>query len=606
MAARRMDMSQRFISDSHPRCRPQGRAARQRRWIPVGRAALASALLLWSGLVVSLRAEQEKKLTTEFRVKYVAADAVYLEGGSSSGLAEGQKLTIKRKGTDKGTAEDIVVAEIEIESVATTSAAGRIVSSSGNIQPGDIAFLSAEDVEKLKLEQTSKNARKYPQVISFNEGDPLDEEVRESLPKPPLPEVNRVRGRVGIFYSDLQQPGGGYGSSQLGFMMKVDATRLGGTYWNLTGYYRGQFSQVGVQQQTTLVDLINRTYTLGLYYDNPGSRWVAGIGRLYIPWASSLDTIDGFYLGRRYGRATVAVFGGSAPDPTSWSYSPNQQMAGTLVNFEGGSFDNFHYTSTSGFAVTRINWRPDRQFAFFENGVSYKRYLSIYSDIEYDFRDAILNPVVNPNDTTSPMDQGGSKLTRSYLTVRVQPLKMLSLDVSENYFRNIPTFDTRLIGTGLLDNYLFQGLSGGFRLDLPYRMGVYGSVGKSNRTGDPTASWDYMGGFTVGNIMHTGIHADLRYSKFDSSFGQGTYRSLTLSREIAEGLRFDLQAGQQDINSAFTTMTRSRFINGNLDWNVGSHYLVGLGFTAYRGGDQDYNQYFVTLGYRFDNRRHRK
>jgi len=45
-------------------------------------------------------------------------------------------------------------------------------------------------------------------------------------------------------------------------------------------------------------------------YDNPDSHWVAGFGRMYLPWAVSLDTIDGGYVGRRLGRgATVGVFG---------------------------------------------------------------------------------------------------------------------------------------------------------------------------------------------------------------------------------------------------------------------------------------------------------
>ncbi len=564
--------------------------------------SLAAMAACWWMIGGDMQAAQEK-VQTEFRVKYVAIDAVYLEGGSSRGLSEGQRLTIRRTGSGKAGEQAAEVAQIQIESVASTSAVGKILSSSAIIVPGDLAYLSVEDVERLKLLQTSQEARRYPQVISFNEGDPLDEEVRENLPKPPLPEVNRTRGRVGIDYSNLRQPGGGLGSSQFGFMLRIDSTRIGGTYWNLTGYYRGRLSQTGGSQQTTLVDLINRTYHLGMYYDNPNSRWVAGVGRLYIPWASSLSTIDGFYVGRRYGSATIGVFGGSTPDPTSWNYNPNREMAGSFVNFEGGSFESFHFTSTSGIAVTRINWRPDRQFGFFENGISYKRYLSIYSDVECDL-------LSDSQNSGAPAPAGTNQhsvaLSRSYVTVRLQPLKVLSFDVSENYFRNIPTFDTRLLGTGLLDNYLFQGLSGGFRLELPYRLGVYASLGRSSRTGDAKASWDYMAGITAGNIMNTGIRADFRYSKFDSSFGQGVYRALMLSRELGEGLRFDLQVGQQDIVSTFTSQDRSRFLNGSLDWFLGYHYLLGVGFTTYRGGAQDYDQYFLSLGYRFDNRGHSK
>jgi hypothetical protein len=577
---------------------------------PLARAAAGSPLygrIILAGLSICVLVTPElragpDKVQTEFRVKYVSADAVYLEGGSAAGLAEGQKLVIKKKDTGAEGKAEKSIAEIEIESVASASAVGRVLSSNGEITPGDTAYLSSEDVEKLKLLLSSQDARRYPQIVSFTEGDPLDEEVRESLPRPPLPEVNRTRGRIGLDYGYISQPQGGGSSSQVGFTLRLDSTRLGGSYWNVSGYYRGRVhTQGGGSQQPTLVELINRTYHLSLSYDNPGSRWVAGVGRLYIPWASSLSTIDGFYLGRRYGKAIIGVFGGSAPDPTSWNYDPHRQIAGGFVNFEGGSFESFRFTSTSGIAVSRIRWRPDRQFGFFENGIFYKRFLSIYSDVECDLLTGTQNDGGQAPGATDP-SQRGAVLSRSYLTVRLQPFRILSFDISENYFRNIPTFDQSLIGTGLLDRYLFQGLSGGFRLDLPYRLGIYSSVGKSSRTGDAKASWDYLAGFTAADILHTGIRADFRFSRFDSAFGSGTYKSLMLSRQLGEGFRFDLQGGEQNIISSFTRQTRARFINGNLDWFLGTHYYLGLGVTAYRGDAQDYNESFLSLGYRFDNR----
>ena len=51
---------------------------------------------------------------------------------------------------------------------------------------------------------------------------------------------------------------------------------------------------------TTIQDSLNKTYTMQLYYDNPASRWVAGVGRLYLPWAVSLDTVDGGYFARKF------------------------------------------------------------------------------------------------------------------------------------------------------------------------------------------------------------------------------------------------------------------------------------------------------------------
>jgi len=536
-----------------------------------------------------------------FVVKYVSVESVYLEGGRDAGLAEGQKLVIRRK--EIGEAE---LAQIEIESVTPSSAAGKILSGSGNIAPGDIACFPREELEKRNRE----SATKYAQVISFTQEDPLDEEVRENLPKPPSPEVNRLRGRVGFDFGYMQN-GDGFASSLTGVTLRVDASRLGGSYWNLRGYYRGyRHASGGTSANPMLVDLVNRTYHLSLTYDNPNSRWVAGAGRLLVPWASSLDTLDGFYFGRRYGKETIGLFAGSAPDPTSWDYDPHRQMAGAFWNHESGSFDSFRFTSTAGLAVARIRWHPDRQFGFFQNGIFYKRYLSVYSDVQVDLLNGSQSGTPDSSTAVSTSQDVARKklsLTRSYLTVRLQPSKALSLDISETYFRNLPTFDERLLGTGMLDRYLFQGISGGFRLELPYRFSVYSTVGRSNRSGDAKSSWDYLAGVSASNILRSGIRADVRYSRFDSSFGRGTYQSVMLSRELGERLQFDAQIGQQKVNSGWTGLqNRSSFVNANLNWFFGARYYLGGGITVYRGNEENYRQVFWTLGYRFDNRRQRR
>ena len=110
-----------------------------------------------------------------------------------------------------------------------------------------------------------------------------------------------------------------------------------------------------------------------------------GVGRLYLPYAPSLSTIDGGYIGDKITqRLTVGVFGGSTPDPTSWSYSPNQHIAGTFVNYEKGDFDHLRFSSTFGLAMTSIQWHVAREFAFFENTFSLSRTFSVYNSLQAD------------------------------------------------------------------------------------------------------------------------------------------------------------------------------------------------------------------------------
>lgn len=541
----------------------------------------------------------DPNLKTVFKVKYVAEGAAYLDGGRSSGLTEGMKLEVKesdlpaQQGSTASVGDPRVVAELEVVAVTETSAVTDIHVPKRPVKPGDLAYLSTGDAQALIQQRTLSSTRKYPMVVAFTEDDPQDEEVRAEVPRPPQPSVNRTRGWIGLDHMGTVSHGSSpVTSSDVGLVVRADITRIGGSYWNLTGYWRGRLSSRSSSTQPTLQDLINRTYHLGLIYDNPNSRWVAGVGRLYLPWAPSLDTIDGGYFGMRLGRgATAGLFAGSTPDPTSWNYSPDRRIAGSFINFQGGSYDRFYYTSTSGLGVSTLKWQIDRPFVFFENSVSYKRFVSIYDSLQAD------SPRGN-----QAVPAPGPGLSRNFLTVRLQVHPRLEIDLNHNYFRDIPTFDPALIGTGLLDKYLFQGFSVGARAEIVKQVFLYGDVGRSNRTGDAKNSWNQMAGISFNHLPWFGLRADAHYSRFNSSFGDGSYKSFSVSREVTDTLLLSILAGTQSYSSTLASNNNSRFLNGNAEWSFGTHYFMQGGFTINRGGALSYDQWLFTLGYRFDSK----
>ena len=532
-----------------------------------------------------------------FRIKYVTQGAAYLEGGRNEGLSEGMKLLVRESGPSSGQATNAfgpAIAELQVSSVALSSAVTEIHNPTREVKTGDWAYLSAEDTAALVAQRSLSATRRYPAVVSFTDGDPLDEEARADVPRPPLPEINRTRGRIGFDYSGIASHGSGF-SSNVGLMMRTDITRINGTYWNLSGYWRGRLSSRSSTGRPTIQDLINRTYHLDLTYDNPSSHWVAGFGRLYLPWASSLDTIDGGYFGRKLSSTTTAgIFAGSTPDPTSWSYNPDRRIGGAFVNFQGGSFEGTRYTSTSGLGISMLKSEIDRPFVFFENGIFYKRYLSVYHSSQAD------SPRGN-----AAVAAPGAGISRSFLTVRLQPYSRVEFDFNHTYFRDIPTFDPQLLGTGLLDKYLFQGFSAGARVEVVKNIWVYTTLGRSNRTGDTRASLNQLYGLTLGHLPWTDIRADLHYSRFNSAFGGGSYESASLSRNFHENLRWEVLAGRQSFAS-LTSHNSSHFLTGNFEAALGPNYFVQSGYTWNRGALQNYDQWFFTFGYRFDNKSKRK
>jgi hypothetical protein len=546
--------------------------------------------VIWVFLLQMTSLAQNGAPKDSFQVRYVAAGAIYLNGGREEGLSEGLKLTVKRVAPGEPALAAPQIAEVTITAIAAHSAVCEIKSKTTELKVGDTAFLSAEAMETVHLLHSSQATRKYAQVVGFTQGDPLDEEQRDYVPKPPDPEINRLRGRFSYEYNSIRDhAAGGVDSVQHGYVLRADMTRIGGTFWNFTGYYRGRVNSVS-RSQETLIDLMNRTYHIGLYYNNPDSVYSAGFGRLYIPWATSLNTIDGGYFARRMSKHTTAgVFAGSTPDPTAWNYNPDRQIAGAFVNFDYGSFESVRLTSTTGLALTRVHWQAERDFAFLENNLSFGRVFSVYHNLEAD----------KLSYGRLGVTESGVVPSRSFLTVRVQPQKWLTLDLNHNYFRGIPTFDSRLLGTGLLDRLLFQGVSAGLRVDLPYRLSAYTNFGQNSRSGDTKQSLNQMYGLTAMSLWKTGIRVDARYSRFGSAFATGAYKSLSFSREIRNKVRLEVQGGKQNFVSSLTQQSRAVWVNSTLDWFLGDHYMVGSGLSVYRGDIQNYEQIFFNLGYRF-------
>jgi hypothetical protein len=538
-----------------------------------------------------------------FRVTYVSEGTLYIDAGRNADLQEGMKLSVVELPPDGVASEGVRyrayphVAELNVVSVADSSALCDVVSANRELKVGQPAFLTPGSLEDRHLAESAKELEDYPILVGFTSGDPIDQELRATTVSNPNLGANSLlgvdRARFGFSYGGIQEAG--MSSKQLGAMIDADMTHLGGTYWNFAGYWRGYLNtsstSVANTGTQTLTDLMNRTYTIGFTYQNPYSPNTIGVGRLFLPWAPSLSTIDGGYYGRKIGNyTTVGVFAGSTPDPTSWSYNPDQQIAGSFVSLEKGDFDSFHMLSTAGLAMTWISLDPARHFAFFENTFNWKRYLSFYNSMQVD------------EARTSPLPGGGSNptgISQTYNSVHVQPIHLVTFGVNYNYFRQLPTFDPRLIGTGLLNQYLFTGLSGDVRFELPKHISIYGALGKSKASTDTKNSWNDALGITFGNIRHTGLFLDVHYSKFNSSFGSGSYEAASLSKSITDTLHLQVLGGEQSFTSTFTSNTNAKFVNATLDWTLARRYFLQGTYGWYNGTTMNYNQWSTMFGYRW-------
>ena len=554
--------------------------------------------------------QQSSKKPSVFRVKYVGDGSVYIDAGRNADLQEGMKLSVVEPPPDGLIVEGMQyrgyahVAELVVSSVSDSSAVCDIAEAKGELKVGQAAFLTPESVQSRQQTELAAEQNDYPITVTFSYGDPLDEEVRETKEAQlvRLTPMQRMQGRIGFNYGGTKESGG-FTSRQMGLVIDADMRNIGGSFWSFVGSWRGNYgsSQTnlpGVANQT-LTDLVNRTYRIGFFYQSPYSPVTVGVGRLFVPWAPSLSTIDGGYFGRKITRkVTFGFFGGSTPDPSSWSYNPNQHIAGTLVNLEYGSFDHLRMYSTAGVAVTSIQWKVARQFAFFENTWSWKQYVAFYNSLQADAARTSSVSTTLPSGTVVTGGSNPTQISQSFSTLHFQPIKWFGFGVNHNYFKTLPTFDPRLLGTGLLDQFLFQGFSGDVRFALPKHIGLFASLGESKTTTDKKNSLNQAYGLTLGRLWKTGMLVDLHYSKFNSAFGSGQYESFSLSKNFNDSFRVQVYGGHQIFNTVLSTNTNSNFVNGVVDFNVGPRYFVEGNFGWYNGASLSYSQWSTVFGYR--------
>ena len=261
-----------------------------------------------------------------------------------------------------------------------------------------------------------------------------------------------------------------------------------------------------------------------------------------------------------------------------------------FTNFEGGDYDRFRYSSTVGVAVNSIKWKLDRPFAFFENEASYKGKISAYHSLIVDSPQGVSTNGIRP----------GTGVSHSYFTLHYQPKPVVSFDLYHNFFRDVPTAVTTIVGTGVVDKLLFQGVSAGTRVKPNRYFTLYTTIGTSDKTGDTHRTLNRMFGATWNEIPRTGIRADYHYSKFDSSFGTGNYSVLSLSRQLTNRMYWNVQLGNQDVESQHTLNCFSKFVDDSVDVNLGRHSYLQSGYTYVKGDTLNYRQWYLSWGIRLD------
>ncbi len=369
-------------------------------------------------------------------VTCISSEAVYVDGGLTSGINIGDTLAFIR---DRNT-----VAIAVVTNVAELASATEVCHQKCPVQVGDMAALLA-DVPRL----TAPVAMMASEVTY----EPADVPAE---PKPRKP--SRLKGSLSIenFYhkdmtdSDLNR-------TQPGLRTRLSVTNLGGSNLELKLrhrtrlYHRSRSLSTG--QDTD--EWIHRVYELGLFHKIKDAKTEWAIGRVLSPYVRGVGYVDGGYLAHRiHKNFKLGLAGGTTPDRLTSEPDFDRRKFGLFMSWEMGEYATRRLAFTAALSTEYDKNTVSRDFIYFQGNYSKKNLLSLYQSVEIDLN------------RDWRYDRTGERFTFTnyYGNATVNLSQKASVFFSYDARKNIRYVELMDTPDSLFNDDVHQGIRGGFNL----------------------------------------------------------------------------------------------------------------------------------------------
>ena len=518
--------------------------------------------------------------STSFRVRNRSAQAVYLEGGASAGLAVGDRLEILRQGD--------VIAEIEVAFVAGYSSSCRVVSETEPIATGDLARLKGVAEEMLaSIGEPGAAASVSPQTS--NAPQAIEPTYQSSLPAPRPP--TRISGTIALEYESFTDDGDsdlGYDRTQA--RLNFRGKDLGG----LPLYLRVRSRVQEIARSRALSGGVpadesrDRLYEVSLRYDAPSGRYSLMGGRIGAAPFISIGYLDGVLAEvKTFGTMKVGGFWGNRPDISELGFESSGTKYGGYMRFANDrSSSGQHFDVMLGGVREEGEVDVSREYALIETYYDSGGAWSFFQRAEID---------VN-NDWREELSDDTSQLSNLAVSARGRLSETVRLVVSYDQFRQYRTEETRFIPAELFDDLLRQGFRVAVNVGRPRQLNWSVSAGwrAQEDAEDDSISFGLgarhpdVGGLSIGgdvlaysNLYTEGGVARLRTSKF---FRKGHELYLDLGGRFEEGkLLGDETADAWGRVGFWADLPARFFARGEFEYSAGdsiegSRVTLGLGY----------------------------
>lgn len=536
-------------------------------------------ILMLSALSAALLGQEPGSV---FKVKYISAEHVYIDGGTAQGLAVGDKLIARNA--------DGVVADLEVIFVSENSASCKILKKEGEIQAGNL--VSVYEKSRTPVEEKEEE----PPV--FVEQEPQTEP--ESTTAGSIPSsrsggtTTKISGSVSAqiyHYDDLSERDLDF--TQPTLRLNFRAKNLWGKDYHFAIRTRARYNQRTRSYNNNIPqeEWRNRIYEFSFSYDNEDALFNFKTGRIISNHLSGVGYIDGLMVQQNVSHALrYGVFVGTQPE---WQYSDFQtslQKYGGYVNFRHGDFRGFRYDGTVAAAGAYHSGTVSREFLYIRNTISNSSGWHFYQSAEID-----INREWRKEKTGKDI-----ALSNLFLSARYRFSRSVNVGLSYDNRKNYWTYETRTLSDSLFDDFLRRGLRGNISVRLPHNYTIFANAGYRSREGDPEPTYSYGGGINKTNFILHRLFVSLNANGFSNPFSDGTNLTAQIEKYFMGANYLSLGYGMYAYKFGSTNMERTnQWLRLNGQFQLIRRVYVSTQYEYGLGEDVEGHRLLAEIGYRF-------
>ncbi|WP_456405753.1 hypothetical protein [Caldithrix abyssi] len=454
---------------------------------------------------------QEVEIKT-FKIKYISASHIYLQGGEKDGLAVGDELIVY-SGSEK-------IGRIKIEFVSRYSASASVLEKQRDFKIGDIAKLVKEE----KAAETAISSQKTDSLISERKMPPYQR--KRTAPRALKTKIDGYVSGQYYYFKDL-------GARKLNFSqptmrLRLKIKNLWNRHYNFELRFRSRYNlrDKSFSANVPKSEWQNRLYEFTFDYNAPGAFLTYKLGRIISNAFSGVGYIDGalanlkltndFYFG---------LFAGTQPDWRTSNFQTEIQKYGGYLKFERGKFGSKKINVTLAGVGEYHGGTVSREFMYFQVSYYHGRRWNIYHNVEID---------VNRYWRKERAKESLS-LTGFYLNANYRITSSISASLSYDNRKNYYTYELRTLADSLFDDAFRHGLRANvyFKIFKDYQISL--NFGLREKSTDANFSYSYGLNVTRRNFFSKYNRMSFRFSGFDNIFATGFSPNATFSRYLRGG-----------------------------------------------------------------------